>query len=225
MLAHTLQNDISRHPLRPQTLHGLTSSKNVQCVWSALEFTCLGTADRSFYPREIAKKRGFAGKAFVRWVGLNPAEFEEVFTASVTDVGVKLRDLPWNYYSSNKYKGVLVRDNGQLNGVGITYELSYELSLQDSEVFLNQENHFRVQQPEKVVSYLLSPSQMEDEFWKSLRNAVLNVRSRCFAQRFLFAVRACVHCVVLLVRKCLWCGCVLVVVLVASLPRVGGSQA
>ena len=67
-----------------------------------------------------------------------------------------------------RYKGVLIKDDGLFKDLGVKYELSFDLGLEDAEVFLTNTNHHYAEQAEKVVDFLTSPSKQEDDFWNTL---------------------------------------------------------
>ena len=98
------------------------------------------------------------GKAAVKFKGLNANEIHAKFGYTPQQLGIKLRDLVYPSMNNTEFKGCLVRSSPELEGIGVDYELSMKLSLQDTETFLDAKNNIHQGQADKLVTYLSSPS-------------------------------------------------------------------
>ena len=137
-----------------------------------------GKMPKSYYDRTVEKTKALEGCATIRLKGLNPSEFQQRFKYAPQDLGFKLRDLVYPSMNNTKYKGVLVRNDGSFGELGVDYDFTMKLSLQDTETFLDSANHIHQGQADKIVTYLSCPSQAEDQMWKDLRNCNHTVQYR-----------------------------------------------
>eukprot|EP00959_Pyramimonas_sp_CCMP1952_P364514 7633271-Pyramimonas_sp.AAC.1 len=93
----------------------------------------LDPSQKEFFPRTVTKNIQAGARAFIILKGLRPAEFLLRFKKEHHELGITLKDLPQPFYSTEKYKGILMHDDGLFQNLGVRYELYYNVEIEDQE--------------------------------------------------------------------------------------------
>ncbi|CAK0897909.1 unnamed protein product [Prorocentrum cordatum] len=132
-------------------------------------------SQKDFFPRHVTKNLMAGAKAFVRMRGLRPSEFLARFGKEYQELGFVAKDLPQPFYSQEKFKGVLIHDDGSFGAAGVSYELYFNIEVEDQGVFVDPSRQLCDKHAAKMLDYLTCPSKNEDAFVKLCRNASLTV--------------------------------------------------
>lgn len=101
-----------------------------------------GQAQKTWLPQEmkVSRKQTLVAKCLYR--GLRPGEFQKRFGVEASSLGYKVQDLI--HPDQSVYKGILVRDDGTLNGLGVLYELGTEIAviIEETKVAYGHKGHW-----------------------------------------------------------------------------------